>query len=150
MAKRQEANIFASHCLLPHALLPPKESIPEEYDDFDEKFLSLAKQLGISVEVVVIALLRHGQITKTQYKGYRKHKIEEFEKTAKTKEKTKKIRIPRKYRHREPLKIFGKQYVCTAIDAFHAGKITLSKLSDYLDRLKIKDIHALEHHLHHG
>ena len=85
----------------------PKDSIPEEYEDFDEKFLSLAKQLGISVEVVVIALLRHGQITKTQYKGYRKHKIEEFEKTAKTKEKTKKIRMPRKYRHREPLKFLG-------------------------------------------
>lgn len=50
----------------------------------------------------------------------------------------------RLYRHREPKHIFGNVFVTTVLNALHAKNLTLTKASDYLDRLKIEDLRKLE------
>jgi hypothetical protein len=50
----------------------------------------------------------------------------------------------RMYRHREPKHIFGNTFVRTVLDALNAHQITLSRASNYLDSLKIADLHQLE------
>jgi hypothetical protein len=50
------------------------------------------------------------------------------------------------YRHREPKHVFGDMFVRTVLDALSARHITLAKASDYLDRLRIDDLHRLEQH----
>ena len=52
----------------------------------------------------------------------------------------------RKYRYREPKHIFGDPFVRTVLDAVNARHVTLAKASSYLDGLKIKDLHQLEHY----
>ena len=53
----------------------------------------------------------------------------------------------RKYRYREPLHIFGEKFVKTVLDAVHSENLTISRASDYLDGLKIKDVHELERYV---
>ena len=50
----------------------------------------------------------------------------------------------RQYRHREPRHVFGDTYVRTVLDALSDRHITLAKASNYLDSIKIKDLHSLE------
>jgi hypothetical protein len=49
------------------------------------------------------------------------------------------------YRYREPKHVFGDTFVRTVLDALNASHITLARASSYLDSLKIKDLHQLEH-----
>ena len=44
--------------------------------------------------------------------------------------------------------MFGDAYVRTVLDAIHAGEITLTKASNYLDSIKVTAIHELEQYAH--
>ncbi len=50
----------------------------------------------------------------------------------------------RRVRHKEPLQIFGSKYVGMVMSALCSGLITISKASNYLDRLKMSDINKLQ------
>lgn len=52
----------------------------------------------------------------------------------------------RMYRHREPKHVFGDAYVRTVLSALSGKRISLTKACNYLDNLKVKDIHLLERH----
>jgi len=56
-------------------------------------------------------------------------------------------KIPRTYRHREPINVFGKPFVYAVFDSLHNRKITLAKASTYLDNLKISDVRQLERYV---
>ena len=43
--------------------------------------------------------------------------------------------------------MFGERYVGTVLSAHHAGLVTLNKVSNYLDHLKISDLKKLERSL---
>ena len=47
----------------------------------------------------------------------------------------------------DPRDMFGERYVGTVLSAHHAGLVTLNKVSNYLDHLKISDIKKLERSL---
>jgi hypothetical protein len=49
-----------------------------------------------------------------------------------------------RYRFKEPVRVFGKGYVGTVLDALHEQRITLARASSYLDNLKIADLRQLE------
>ena len=55
--------------------------------------------------------------------------------------------IPRAYRHREPINVFGRPFVNAVFDSLHTKKITLAKASTYLDNIKIKDVRQLEQYV---
>jgi len=42
------------------------------------------------------------------------------------------------------VRVFGKSYVGTVLDALHEQRITLARASSYLDNLKIADLRQLE------
>jgi hypothetical protein len=98
----------------------------------------------VSVEAILVRLNQERKISFPFYNAYREFKVNlrilpDNEEEA--------IIIPRKYRHREPLKIFGESFVTTVLEAYHNQHISLAKASSYLDNLKIKDIHQLEKHV---
>ena len=135
--KEQEANQFAADCLLPDDIDLPS---PEEVGNYDDQYKEIAQKLGISVEVIVVKLLKEGKISQQDYKSYKE--IKKLEQTkAKPKENTGKFF---RSRYKEPEHIFGAGYVSTVLDAMHADIVTLNKASNYLDRLKIDDIRKLE------
>ena len=49
-----------------------------------------------------------------------------------------------RYRFKEPVRVFGKSYVGTVLDALHQKRITLARASSYLDNLQIADLRQLE------
>ena len=137
----REANQFAADCLLPEeALRDIAQKIPEEPELYDSAFKGIARRRGISVEVIVVALLKQNKVSKSDYSIYRAIKKTEWEDNQ---EKS----GSRKYRHREPLHIFGTNYVGTVFSALHTDKVTLNKASNYLDRLKMEDLKKLDNFL---
>ena len=135
----QEANQFAAKCLLPDSQLP--KSVDVGPKDYGREFVSIANRCGISVEVVVVALKQKGLISQGDYSAYKDIKKQQrVEREGEITEKTSILRT----RYREPLHIFGRNYVCTVLDAFHSGIVTLSKTSKYLDRIQIDDIKKLQ------
>ena len=135
----REANQFAAGCLLPNEIVQGlSREIPEGPESYDLEFEYVAEQRGISVEVVVVALLKQGMISQSDYYGYKGIKGAELEDGQDF------TPPPRAYRYKEPLQIFGYSYVATVLSALHADKVTLSKASDYLDRLKIGDVKRLD------
>ena len=138
--REQEANQFAAKCLLPPSEL--SDSVTVGPEGYDHEFGSIADRLGISVEVVVVAYLQKGLISGGDYSVYKG--IKEQQKAEWEGEITEKFSAPRMFRHREPLHIFGRNYVGTVLDAFHSGVVTLSKTSKYLDGIKVSDIKKLQ------
>ena len=137
----REANQFAADCLLPKEALPDiSQQVSEEPALYDSAFRDIAEQRGISVEVVVVALLQQDKVSRSDYSEYRAIKKAE-------REDEQPSPAPRTYRHREPLHIFGNNYVGVVLNALHADKVTLNKASNYLDRLKMKDLKKLDNSL---
>lgn len=139
----QETNDFAGNILLPKEILSEisNTSIPENFDDFAEWLMPWTKPLGISIDVILLRLIHNGSISSSIYGQY-KDWLDQKLKNKKTKET-----IPRSYRDREPLHLFGDGFVRTVIDAKNMRKISLSKASDYLDKLNLTDMKKLEQHL---
>ena len=144
----REANQFAASCLLPDYLLERYiGNIPAHVNEYDNEFKALAEQTGISVEVIVVALLKKGKLSQINYEDYKNYRTTRWKEQVEQQDSAEPMQASRKYRNREPIHIFGKRYVSTVLDALHAEKITLSKASNYLDRLKVADIGKLSEHL---
>ena len=131
--RRQEAHQFALECLAPSRLLPTE--IPDRAENYDQAFGEIARNRGISVEMVAAALAKQKRITPDKYKDYREIRI-----------KTKRQREPeqsRRIKHKEPLQIFGRTYVGVILNALGAREITLNKTCGYLNNISVDDIRKI-------
>lgn len=141
--KEQDANVFASNVLIPDDFLTSidinKLSTLEviEYDNYLKDF---KKRWCVSGDAILYRLLQENKIDRTTYQNYRNFKEQQYQ--ARLAEAS--PSIPRSYRHREPINIFGRSYVATVLNARQNKHITLSKASTYLDNLKIHTLHKLE------
>ena len=134
----REANAFAGQLLVPDAFLAgiSDAARPAQVSQFDDWLREQRKAWGVSSEVILLRLLGAGRLGQAEYLAYREWRDEQprGEGTGGS----------RGYRHREPKHIFGDRFVRTVLDALSSRQITLSRASDYLDGLKIKDLHQLE------
>lgn len=145
--QEQEANQFAALCLLPDKLLAPdieKNLNPESYS---KAFKPLAKQLGISVEVIVVGLLKRSRVTADDYGAYKNittlqhsdnaYKIEPIREKSYLPTQTRTAIIEtstrRTYKHLEPRRVLGDKCAAIVLDAYHADIITLHKACVYLN-----------------
>lgn len=133
------ANAFAGYLLVPDDFLvriqiAQKPAEPALYDEWLKPF---RKEWGVSTEVILRRLLEANRLSANEYGAYRAW-VSQLN-IADTGGGT------RQYRYREPKHIFGMPFVRTVLDALSAKQITLAKASTYLDNLKIKDVHQLEH-----
>lgn len=137
--KEKQANAFAGHLLVPDTWLKRIDLNGLAGDDvavYDAHLRDQARAWCVSVEVILRRLMDSDRLSAAQYHAYRQWK--------------QKLPIPEpqsggmRYRHSEPVKMFGQAYVGTVLDALHGNLITLAKASTYLDNLKIKDLRRLE------
>ncbi len=136
----REANAFAGHLLVPDAFLASIQDAerPDEVSQYDSWLERQRRVWGVSGEVILRRLLDAGRLPQRQYDAYRQWRNQSVA--------GQEDGGNRKYRHREPRHIFGDTFVRTVLDALYARHITLAKASSYLDNLKIKDLHELEHY----
>ena len=108
------------------------------FHEFDELLDFHKNQWGVSVEVILRRLVNEKLINSSNYQSYREAKSKVVV--------PKKIdeKIPRMYRHREPLHLFGKTYVQTVFDALSSQKITAVRAARFLDNIKVPDLRKLE------
>ena len=142
----KEANTFAGHCLVTSDTLK-QLTIPNRVEEYGNAFYQKAKDLGISTEVLVVSLLKNKQISHSDYAQFKaveqaKHRERKREEAIQQ-QKTEKKPIPRKFRHLEPLHIFGNNYVHTVLDSMQQGDVTLYKASKLLDNIKVTDVQEL-------
>lgn len=134
----RDANAFAGYLLIPEHFLEEIQdaSRPAEIWQFDDWLDPQRKKWGVSVEVILRRLLETGRLPQTLYMEYRQwhDSLPIIENAGGT----------RQHRYREPLNIFGDEFVRTVLEAVDARQITLARASSYLDNLKIKAIHQLE------
>jgi len=141
--KEQQANEFASNVLMSDKSinminLDELQNLDtQEYDNYLSQF---KKRWCVSGDAILYRLLRDNKITQTRYEDYKDLKEEQFKQRQSGGSKP----IPRVYRYREPVNIFGNSYVATVLDALQNKHITLSKASTHLDNLKIRTLHKLE------
>ena len=137
--REHDANFFAGHLLVPDNFLVTVNDAerPEDVSQFDVWLDMHCKAWGVSCEVILRRLLDAGRLPQGEYAAYRQWH------TALT--ISQKEGGSRQYRHREPMHVFGDTYVRTVLDALNARQITLTRASSYLDSIKIKDLHSLEH-----
>ena len=137
--QEREANQFAAMVLVPDDFLQQINDAnrPLEVSMLEAWLRPQRLQWGVSTEVILRRLLDVGRLPQSEYAAYRawvsgiSHEGQEEGGS-------------RKYRYRESQHIFGDCYVRTVLDSLSAQHITLSKASNYLDGLKIADVHALE------
>ena len=147
--KEREANEFASHVLMPNALLNKIDLGGLDIQEYDEYLRRFKQDWCVSGEAILYRLFLDNKVTKKCYKAYKDLKQQQRKKQIEEKEREKELGvkspvIPRNYRHREPINMFGRTYVATVLDAKQNKHITLSKASSYLDNLKIHTLHKLE------
>ncbi|MCH8068725.1 MAG: ImmA/IrrE family metallo-endopeptidase [Candidatus Marinimicrobia bacterium] len=133
------ANEFAGNILVPDEFLKIINLIEFPYGDvqeYDENLKDFVNQWSVSTEVILIRMLKEEMIQQAHYDGYKSWRKSIIPRTTSG--------GSRKYRHREPIKMFGANFVSTVLNAYHEKRITLAKASNYLDNLKIADIHQLE------
>ncbi|MDM8555855.1 ImmA/IrrE family metallo-endopeptidase [Desulfococcaceae bacterium HSG7] len=141
--KEKDANEFAGNLLVPDVFLNQinvSYLLSLEVNEYDNYLSDYKKLWCISVEALLVRLLINKKITQQHYQAYKDFKSSPSKKVSKKK-------IPRKYRHREPVHIFGKPFVYAVLDSLHSQQITLAKASSYLDNLKISDVHQLERYV---
>ena len=138
--REQEANTFAGHLLVPDSFLPliSDRQRPDDVALYDDWLSEQRKSWGVSSEVILRRLMDSRRLPRDLYAAYRQWKnarrIEEKEGGN------------RMYRHREPKHVFGDAYVRTVLSALSGKRISLTKACNYLDNLKVNDIHLLERH----
>jgi Zn-dependent peptidase ImmA (M78 family) len=142
----KEANKIAGNILIPDEFIEQidvDQLIKMEANNVDSFLEEFSFKWCVSNEAILVRLLQEKRINNTFYTSYRgfrtflhKQKEEELESSPE-------VNIPRKYRHREPLNVFGKPFVGAVLDAYHNQHITLAKASTYLDNIKVKDVHKL-------
>ncbi len=136
--RERDANSFAGHLLVPDAFLAMINDgeRPDEVSQYDEWLDRQCRAWGVSCEVILRRLLDAGRLPQRDYSAYRQW--------CSTVIVSLKDGGNRQYRHREPRHVFGDTYVRTVLDALSDRHITLAKASNYLDSIKIKDLHSLE------
>lgn len=137
-SREREVNAFAGHLLVPDDALSRIDDSqrPRNPQEFDDWLRNPAKNLGVSVEVIVRRLLDDGRLNRSDYKAYRNWKNEQVS--------TQTGFAPRSYRHREPVGVFGRSFVGTVLEALGSKQITVTKASRFLDNIKITDVHKLQ------
>ena len=138
--QEREANAFAGYLLVPDENLTAidDDERPAEISQYDVWLEPQRSAWGVSGEVILRRLLDAGRLSDAQYNAYKNWRAA----TVRPPEDT----GNRMYRHREPKHIFGNTFVRTVLDALNAHQITLARASNYLDSLKIADLHQLERH----
>ncbi len=145
--KEKEANEFAGNLLIPDSFLNEIDTVQllrlkiQEYDSF---FKHYRKLWCVSNRAILVRLLINKKISQQHYQSYVDYKEHELIKEA---NKISSKPIPRSYRHREPMNVFGRPFVSAVFDSLHNKKITLAKASSYLDNLKISDVKRLEQYV---
>jgi Zn-dependent peptidase ImmA (M78 family) len=136
----RDANRFAGFLLVPDEFLARirDENRPTDVSRYDAWLAPQRNSWGVSGEVILRRLLDAGRLSRALYNAYRDWWQIQAENLVDEPGGT------RQYRHREPKHIFGDTFVRTVLDALNAQHITLSKASNYLDGLKISDIHQLK------
>ena len=145
--REKEANLLAGYILLPDRLLERiniRELTSFRVNEIDKFLTPYATRWCLSVEAILVRLNQERKINYVFYNAYKEFKANLMIVPINEEDDN---RIPRLYRHREPLKIFGESYVTTVLEAYHNQYISLAKASSYLDNIKIKDIHKLEQHV---
>ncbi len=138
--REQEANAFAGHLLVPDSFLSliTDRERPDGVALYDDWLAEHRKSWGVSSEVILRRLMDSRRLTRDLYAAYRQWRnarcVDEKEGGN------------RAYRHREPKHVFGDVYVRTVLTALSGKRISLTKACNYLDNLKIKDVHLLERH----
>jgi len=146
--KEKEANEFAGNLLIPDKFLSQidiEKILKLEVQEYDSFLAEYRKLWSVSNRAILVRLLINKKITEYHYKNYITYKEEQL------KRENNKLSsgrsIPRTYRYREPVNVFGKPFVCAVFDSLHNKKITLAKASTYLDNLKISDVRQLEQYV---
>lgn len=140
--REREANAFAGILLVPTRFLDgiDAENLGADAAEYDGRLERWRRAWGVSTEVILRRMLDEERINSGQYRAYRAWRQEQP--------------APKRgddgnrmWRHREPIHRFGERYVRVVLDALSERRITLSRASDYLDRLKIDDIRKLGAHV---
>ncbi len=143
--KEREANDLAGRILIPDECLDQIDfsEFPEDnVTEFKAFFEPVSKRLGVSTESVIVRTVKSGKLDFGQY-GLYKNMVSNFSSESDAMPR----KIPRTYRHREPVNMFGVPYVSAVINALQDKEISLSRASKYLDGIQINDIKKLENHL---
>ena len=133
------ANEFAGNVLVPDGFLGRINMQDFPYDEvtrYNDFLWEFSKRWCVSAEVILRRLLNERLLDENNYKEYREYVSG----------------LPpngqkggnRANRFKEPVKMFGKSFVGTVLNAYNENRITLAKASTYLDNLKITDMHKLE------
>lgn len=135
----REANRFAAHLLVPDSYLAKLLATdrPDDNAELDEWLKPFRSAWGVSADVILLRLVDERRMQKSAYEsycGWRDGQYEAEEEQGGS----------RAYRYREPRHVFGDRYVRAVLNALDAQQITLNKASDYLDGLKVRDLHKLE------
>jgi len=146
--KEKDANEFAGNLLMPDEFLSQisvGELLGKEVTEYDYYLNDYKNNWCVSVEAILVRLLKSKQITEHYYQDYKQY-INTQRDIERTKQSDKKP-IPRSYRHREPIIMFGRPFVYAVFNSLHNQKITLAKASTYLDNIKISDVRQLEQYV---
>lgn len=132
------ANQFAAHLLMPDAFLATVREAerPNAVQQFDEWLKPQRKAWGVSTDAILLRLVDAGRLQHALYGAYRAWRQQQPQREEEG--------GSRSYRYREPRHVFGDRFVRTVLGALNARQITLNKASDYLDGLKVSDLHKLE------
>ena len=138
--KEIEANRLAGAILVPKKFLNEIDltTIPREYKDFPEWLKKYRNTWGVSTEVILRRLADINKISQDIYIGYRQWLKEQ---------KITRSGVGVRYREREPLSVFGRNYVEKVLSAKDYELISLYKASVMLDDLKIEYLHQLEKYI---
>lgn len=145
--KEKEANEFAGNLLMPDEFLTQIDTEQlsrldtQEYDSF---LTDYGKLWSVSNRAILVRLLINNKISEHHYQSYVDYKEQQLRQEITP---VSSAPIPRTYRHREPMNVFGKPFVYAVFDSLHNKKITLAKASTYLDNLKISDVRQLEQYV---
>lgn len=134
------ANRFAGNLLVPQRFLEKLDlkSFPANDVTAYDRFLEDdARRWCVSPEVILRRMVDSGLLPQEDYQAYRswKQSLPVIERQSSG---------GSRYRFKEPVRVFGKSYVGTVLDALHEQRITLARASSYLDNLKIADLRQLE------
>jgi len=134
------ANRFAGNLLVPEKFLETLDLQRFPDDDvtaYDQFLADDARRWCVSPEVILRRMMDSGLLPQEDYQAYRtwKQSLPVFERQSSG---------GSRYRFKEPVRVFGKSYVGTVLDALHEQRITLARASSYLDNLKIADLRQLE------
>lgn len=142
----KEANEFAGNLLIPDVFLNEldlEKLLNLEVEEYDNYLNNYKKRWCVSGEAILVRLLINNIISQQQYQSYKNFKSQQAVKDSQKDTGP----IPRTYRHREPMNVFGKPFVYAVFDSLHNQNITLAKASTYLDNLKISDVRQLERYV---